>query len=147
LTNNKIKIKDIMGRPKRIEYENAFYHVMSHGNGRQWIYKSEEHLKIFIESLEKVVTKYKVKIHCFVLMRNYYHILLETPLGNLSDIMLMFNREFARMYNKLENRKGSVFKQRYKAILIEKEEYYLNVLRYISQNPIRPRLCSKIMTL
>jgi REP element-mobilizing transposase RayT len=80
-------------------------------------------------------------------MRNYYHILLETPLGNLSDIMLMFNREFARMYNKLENRKGSVFKQRYKAILIEKEEYYLNVLRYISQNPIRPRLCSKIMTL
>ena len=126
-----------MVRPLRIEYPGAMYHVMSHGNGFQWIYKSEENYYSFIELLQEITVKYNIKIHTFILMLNHYHLLLETPLGNLSKGMLYLNRELARKYNHFSKRKGSVLKSRYKAILIEKEKYYLNVFRYINQNPIR----------
>ena len=106
-----------MGRQLRIEYPDALYHVMSHGNGLQWIYQQPDHLNIFKYFIKDIVIKYKFKIHAIVLMQNHYHILLETPLGNLSKGMKKFNQEFAKMFNKLKGRKGSVFKDRYKAIL------------------------------
>ena len=129
-----------MGRQLRIEYPGALYHVMSHGNGLQWIYRQPAHLHIFKYFIKNIVLKYKFKIHAIVLMRNHYHILLETPLANLSRGMKQFNQEFAKMFNKLKYRKGSVFKDRYKAILIEKENYYWSVLKYICQNPLRKKL-------
>ena len=77
-------------------------------------------------------------------MRNHYHILIETPFGNLSKGMQYFNREFARRFNISLKRTGAVLKERYKSILIEKDEYYKNVFRYISQNPIRIGLTKNI---
>ena len=132
-----------MGRQLRIEYENALYHVMAHGNGFQWIYKNEEHIKLFKNLLKQIIQKYKVKIHAVVLMRNHYHILIETPYANLSKCMKKFNQDFARIFNYNSGRKGSVFRDRYKAILIEKEKYYFNVLRYICQNPVREKIVAK----
>lgn len=129
-----------MGRELRIQFPNAFYHVMAHGNGFQWIYKNNSHLEIFKEVLKNVVIKYHVKIHAVVLMRNHYHILIETPYPNLVQSIKALNHGFSYKFNKLLNRKGSVFKDRYKAILIEKESYYYSVLRYICQNPIRKNL-------
>lgn len=126
-----------MGRQLRIEYENAFYHVMSHGNGNQWIYKSDNDLLLFQQVLREVVDKYQVRIHTAVLMRNHYHILIETPQANLSRCIKRLNFRFARLLNASQNRTGSIFKDRYKAILIQKDTYYLNVLRYICQNPVR----------
>ncbi len=132
-----------MGRQIRIEYENALYHVMAHGNGFQWIYKNEEHIGLFKKILINIIRKYKVKIHAVVLMRNHYHILIETPHANLSKCMKKFNQDFARMFNNTTGRKGSVFRDRYKAILIEKESYFFNVLRYICQNPVRKKIVSR----
>jgi len=126
-----------MGRALRIEYPGALYHIMSHGNGNQWLYKSKKELDLFKKVVKDIVKKYKFKIHAIVIMRNHYHILLETPLPNLSLGMKKFNQEFAKLYNKSNQRRGSVFRDRYKAILIEKELYYWNVLRYIIQNPLR----------
>jgi len=77
-----------MARQLRIEYEGALYHVMSHGNGFQWIYKSYDNYSDYIDLLLEVQAKYKFIIHSYILMRNHYHILLETPLGNLSRGML-----------------------------------------------------------
>ena len=62
-----------MGRQIRIEYRGAFYHVMAHGNGFQWIYKTPAHLELFKAILQETVRKYKVRIHAVVLMRNHYH--------------------------------------------------------------------------
>ena len=101
-----------MGRQLRFEYPNAFYHVMSHGNGFQWIYKNKKHIEIFCEVLKSVVRKYKVKIHAVVIMRNHYHLLIETPLSNLSDSMKKLNRDFARIFNSSIGRKGSVIRGR-----------------------------------
>lgn len=133
-----------MSRQLRIEYPYAFYHVMSHGNGFQWIYKTEKNFIIFLKLLNNLTIKYQFVIHTFILMRNHYHLLLETPMGNLSQGMLYFNREFARIFNLFEKRKGSVFKQRYKSILIEKGVYYKRVYRYINQNSQRAGICQKI---
>ena len=132
-----------MARQIRIEYPGAYYHVMMHGNGFQWIYKNETHLKLFQEIIIEVVKKYKVKIHAVVLMRNHYHLLLETPEGNLNRCMRKLNRDFARLFNNNTNRKGSVFKGRYISILVEKEEYYHALLRYICQNPVRKGIVDK----
>lgn len=129
--------------PKRIEYPGAIYHVMAHGNGYQWIYKSKENIYDYISILNDVIIKYNFFIHCFVIMQNHYHMLIETPNGNLSMGMKKMNRDFAKATNLKLGRKGSIFKQRYKAILIDKENYYLNVLKYIYQNPIRIGLVSK----
>jgi len=126
-----------MALQKRIEYPGALYHVMTHGNGFQWIYKTEQNLIDFTSVLKDVIEKYHFLIHCFVIMKNHYHIMIETPEANLSEGMKKLNRDFARISNWELGRKGSLFKQRYKSILIEKENYYLNVLRCIYQNPTR----------
>ena len=133
-----------MTRAFRIEYPGALYHVMSHGTGLLWIYKDLKNFKNFIELLERVKLKYGFVFHTFILMRNHYHILLETPQGNLSRGMLYFNRELACAYNRHHNRSGAVLKSRYKAILIEKESYYKNVFRYINQNATRTNIADKV---
>ena len=132
-----------MGRQLRIEYTGALYHVMSHGNGFQWIYKEKAHLDLFKAVLIRSINKYGVKIHAVVLMRNHYHMLIETPEANLSRFMKRFNQEFARLFNIQAKRTGSIIRDRYKAILIEKEPYYLNVLRYIGQNPVRQSIVKR----
>ncbi len=132
-----------MSRELRIECPGAFYHVMAHGNGLQWIYKNNQNMRSFLKILADVKLKYNFLIHAFELMKNHYHILLETPKGNLCKGMLKLNSTFARLLNINLNRKGSIFKQRYKSILVEKESYYLNLIRYIYQNPVRAKIVEK----
>lgn len=126
-----------MSRPLRIEIKDGFYHVMAHGNGRQWIYSNPKHVKIFQDVLKQVVAKYHVHIHGAVLMRNHYHLLIDTPEANLTRAIQRLNTMYATRFNFLSKRKGSVFRPHYRAILIEKEEYYMRVVNYISQNPVR----------
>ncbi len=78
---------------------------MAHGTGLQWIYKSDIHIKIFKDVLIKTIIKYNLKIHAFNLMKNHYHMLVETPEANLSKAMKKFNSEFALIFNLTENRK------------------------------------------
>ena len=132
-----------MSRPLRIEFPDALYHVMSHGNGNKWIYKDETDMNNFIDSLVRIVEKYGFQIFGFTLMRNHYHILLKTPSGNLSRGMMQFNRELAVLINHRIKRKGSVFQHRYKAILVQEEEYFGNAYDYVTDNPIRAKICSE----
>ncbi len=131
-----------MSRPLRIEFPDALYHVMSHGNGNKWIYKDSTDMNNFINSLVRIVEKYGFQIFSFTLMRNHYHILVKTPLGNLSRGMMQFNRELAVLINQRTKRKGSVFQHRYKAILVQEEEYFGNAYDYVTDNPIRAKICS-----
>ncbi len=129
-----------MARDLRIEFPGAIYHVMVHGNGKQWLYKTSDDMKIFLQGLNKVVDKFKFKIYAFVLMRNHFHLLLETPVGQLSKGMMYLNQYIARELNKKMDRTGSVLRHRYKAILIEDDTYFLNVFKYIYKNPINENI-------
>lgn len=76
-----------MTRPLRIEYDNAYYHVMNRGRGRLWIFHDSRYYQAFLECLEQACRRFKVEIHAYCLMGNHYHLLIKTPKGNLSRTM------------------------------------------------------------
>lgn len=133
-----------MSRQLRIEYPGALYHVMSHGTGNLWLYKSEKDFQDYLDLLLDVKKKFKFEFHALILMRNHYHFLVETPFANLSKGMNYFNGQLAQHYNRRQMRQGAVFRTRYKAVLIEQEKYYRTVFCYIHQNALRANIVNKV---
>jgi len=126
-----------MARPLRIEYPGAFYHVTSRGNEKKDIFKTRRDREKFISYLQSSVERYGAQIHAYCLMTNHYHLLLETPRGNLSEIMQHINGAYTTYFNVKRKRTGHLFQGRYKAIVIEADEYALELSRYIHLNPVR----------
>lgn len=125
-----------MARPLRIEFSGAWYHVMNRGINRMKIYLNDEHKKMFLELLAEIVGLFQIKIHSYCLMDNHYHLLIETPHANLSKAMRHLNCIYTQRFNRSVKRDGALFRGRFKAILIEVENYLLTVSRYIHLNPI-----------
>lgn len=130
-----------MPRPLRIEYEDAWYHVMNRGSNFQHIYFTDEHRYIFLNLLNDISRKFHVEIHGYCLMTNHYHLLIRTPLPNLGRAMRYLDGVYTQRFNRLEKRDGSLFRGRYKAILIDEENYLLEASRYIHLNPVTARIC------
>lgn len=128
-----------MARPLRIEYDGAVYHVTSRGNERKSIYKDDEDRTLFLDILADTNRKFNWLCHAYCLMNNHYHLIIETPDGNLSKGMRQLNGVYTQAYNRMYQRAGHVFQGRYKAILIEKESHLLEVCRYVVLNPVRAR--------
>jgi putative transposase len=125
-----------MPRPLRIEFENAWYHVMNRGASHQPIYQIKKHRYLFLEILAEANELFGIEIHGYCLMDNHYHLLIKTPRGNLSRAMQHINGIYTQRYNRLIKKDGPLFRGRYKAILIEKNDYLLQVSRYIHLNPV-----------
>ena len=132
-----------MARQLRLEYEGAFYHVTARGNERRKIYFSEYDYQKFREYLGTAQDKYGYKLHCYVLMTNHYHILIETPNGNISKVMHYINGAYTNYVNRKRNRSGHLFQGRYKAILVDQDSYLLELSRYIHMNPVRANIVNK----
>ncbi len=126
-----------MVRALRIEYPGAFYHVISRGERRDNIFYDDGDRLKFLEKLGETVQKFSLKIHCYVLMNNHFHLLLETPEGNLSTAMHFFNTSYSNWFKSKHQIIGSIFQGRYKSILVEKELYLLMLSAYIHLNPVR----------
>jgi len=126
-----------MARPLRIEFPGAFYHVTSRGNERKAIFRSQRDREKFISYLESAIVRYGAIIHVYCLMDNHYHLLVETPSGNLSQIMQHINGAYTTYFNVKRQRSGHLFQGRYKAILIDVDEYAKELSRYIHLNPVR----------
>ncbi len=129
-----------MGRPLRIEYPGAFYHVTSRGNERRAIFLSQKNYKRMIGYLESATERYGAQIHCCCLMSNHYHLLLETPRGNLRQILHHLNTGYTNYFNAKTGRVGHLFQGRYRAILVDKDHYPLELSRYIHLNPVRAHM-------
>ena len=132
-----------MARPLRIEYPGAFYHITSRGNEQNNIFKNDRDYERFLTYIETSVQRYRAIIHAYCLMNNHYHLLLETPMGNLSQIMRHINGAYTTYYNTKRQRAGHLFQGRYKAILIEADEYAEELSRYIHLNPVRAGIVEK----
>lgn len=128
-----------MARPLRIEYDGALYHVTSRGNERKNIFKDDTDRNIFLDTLHKVTQRYNWLCHAYCLMNNHYHLVTETPDGNLSKGMRQLNGVYTQLFNKRHKRVGHIFQGRYKAILIQKESHLLEVSRYVVLNPVRAK--------
>jgi len=125
-----------MPRKPRLEYENAFYHVINRGRRREMIFHDDKYYQMFINLLKDVYERFGCIIHCYCLMGNHYHLLLETPQANLSRIMRHINGVYTQAYNRFKNTDGSLFKGRFKSILVDKNAYVMQLSRYIHRNPI-----------
>lgn len=126
-----------MSRPLRLEFSGALYHVTARGDRREDIYDDDEDREAFLAVLENVANRFNWLIHAYCLMSNHYHLLIETPDGNLSKGMRQLNGVYTQYSNRSHQRVGHLFQGRYKGILVEKESYLLEVARYIVLNPVR----------
>ena len=126
-----------MARPLRIEFPGAYYHITSRGNERKAIFKNMGDRESFLSYLKLAYLRYGAVIHVFCLMNNHYHLLLETPKGNLSQIMRYINGAYSTYFNVKHKRTGHLFQGRYKAILVDADEYAGELSRYIHLNPVR----------
>jgi REP element-mobilizing transposase RayT len=132
-----------MARPLRIEYPNAVYHVTSRGNARNRIFVSDQDRENFLFVLNSVVKKYNWLCHAYCLMDNHYHLMIETPDANLSRGMRQLNGVYTQKYNWWHSKTGHIFQGRYKSILVEKENYLLELCRYVVLNPVRANMVEK----
>lgn len=131
-----------MTRPLRVEYPDAFYHVVNRGNYQEKIYLNDRDREKFLEYLEKAAGRYSIIVHSYCLMGNHYHLLIQTPEPNLSMTMQWINVSYATYFNRKRDRHGHLFQGRFKAILIDADEYLKHLSRYIHLNPVRAKMVS-----
>ena len=129
-----------MARPLRVEYPGAYYHVINRGNNQEKIFKNDRDKEKFLEYLAKANQRFSIIIHTYCLMSNHFHLLVETPDPNLSMAMQWINVSYATYFNRKRGRHGHLFQGRFKAILIDADEYLKHLSRYIHLNPVRAKM-------
>lgn len=132
-----------MSRPLRIEFEGATYHITSRGNAKQFIFLDNNDKEEFLEVLYLVVERFNWLCHTYCLMDNHYHLIIETPEGNLSRGMRWLNGVYTQKFNLKHKRVGHLFQGRYKSILVDKDSYLLTLSRYVVLNPVRAGLVKR----
>ena len=129
-----------MARPLRIEFAGALYHVTARGNARSAIYTHNEERIKYLELLANACKRFDWYCHAYCQMTNHYHLLIETNAPTLSKGMKYLNGTYTQYFNRRNKRVGHLFQGRYKAILVQKENYLLELSRYIVLNPVRAHM-------
>ncbi len=131
-----------MARPLRISFEGAWYHVMNRGAAKKNIFHSDIERHIFLDLLERIHCRYKIEIHSYCLMDNHYHLLVRTPLPNISHAIKYLDGVYAQKFNFINNIDGPLFRGRFKTKLVDDDEYLTHLTRYIHLNPIEASMCN-----
>jgi putative transposase len=126
-----------MARPLRLEFPGALYHLTARGNARQTIFQDDTDRQTFLDILGRVIERYGWSCRAYCLMGNHYHLLLETPDARLSAGMQYLNGVYTQAFNRRHSQVGHLLQGRFKAILVEKDAYLLELARYIVLNPVR----------
>ena len=132
-----------MARPLRIEYPGAVYHITTRGNAYQDIFLDDADRERSLEILGQTIERFNWLCHAYCLMTNHYHLLIETVDPTLSRGMRQLNGVYTQAFNRRHEQVGHLFQGRYKAILVEKEAYLLELARYIVLNPVRAKMVKK----
>jgi len=135
-----------MARPLRIEYPGAVYHVMNRGGARQKIFLGKQDYEAFLETVGEMHDGWGVEFFAYCLMGNHYHACLRTPEGNLSRVMRHLDGLYTQRFNRMHCRDGALFRGRYKAIVVDKDAYLAQVVRYIHLNPLEAGLVREPQT-
>lgn len=129
-----------MARINRVHYSGAFYHAILKGNNGSDIFTDDFDRLLMEDLLSKAINKFGSKIHAFCFMTNHIHLLIEVGEISLGVVMHDVARKYARDFNRRFDRKGHLFQERYKSILVSKEDYFIEVCRYIHLNPVRANM-------
>src|SRR5512139_1965070 len=123
-----------MSRPLRIEYLDAWYHVLNRGSRRESIFREERDYKNFLRTVEEASECWDLRVAAYCLMPNHYHLLVQTPRGNLSRCMRHIDGIYTQRFNRLHGHDGPLFRGRYKALLIDADRYLLALVQYVHRN-------------
>jgi putative transposase len=116
-------------------------HVIQRGNNRQACFFQASDYAVYLSKLKESAEKFNVKIHCFVLMTNHVHLLLQaSEIDGISNVMQSLGRYFVRYINTSYNRTGTLWEGRFKSSLVNCDEYLLQVYQYIELNPVRAKM-------
>lgn len=129
----------VSGRKLRLEFPGACYHVINRGNNQRDIFRSARAKAAFERCLFAACERSDWVLHAFVIMRNHFHLAVETPAGNLIAGMHWLQGTFANRFNRFRGESGYLFQGRYKALLVEDGDYLETVCHYIHLNPVRAR--------
>ena len=132
-----------MARPTRYEYPGGVYYIRCRGKGFEPIFREEGDRLNFLDILAETVFRFKWLCHSYCLLDDHYHLILETPQGNLSRGMRQINGLYTQMFNRKYRRRGSLFGDRFKSIIFEKTRYLLPLNRHMVLNPVRTGLSSR----
>ncbi len=133
-----------MARPLRLELSGGVFHVTSRGDGREDIYLSDADRAAWLVVFAEVCERFNWVCHAWCLMSNHYHILIETPEANLAQGMRQLNGVYTQRFNRAHDRVGHVFQGRYKAIMVERDSYLLELARYVVLNPLRAKMVKRL---
>lgn len=130
-----------MARALRVEYPGAIYHVTgrmvgSWRNERLRLFRDAKDFQRFLDRLGAAVEEHNVRLYLFCLMTNHFHLMLETPEGNLSRFMQKLTTAYAVYFNLRHRRHGHLFDGRFKAKVVEGDDYLLKLSRYVHLNPV-----------
>ena len=126
-----------MSRPLRIEFPGAWYHVMNRGRRSEPIFIDKEDYSQFLGLLIEISEIWNTNIAAYGLMSNHYHVLLQTPDGNISRCMRHLNGLYTQQFNRRHGFDGPLFRGRYKSILVCNDSHLLQLVRYIHKNPVK----------
>jgi len=133
-----------MSRPLRIQYPGAWYHVMNRGRRGEAVFSEARDYTAFIELIKEAVEMWKVRVAAYCLLSNHYHLLIQTPEGNLSRCMRHLNGVYTQSFNRSYHCDGPLFRGRYKSILVDADSYLLELVRYIHRNPVEAGMVDEL---
>jgi len=127
-----------MPRGPRIAFENAFFHVYNRGVAKQKIFLEDSDYRYFLKRVLALKTKklYDHEIYAYVLMPNHFHILIQTKKTPIAKVMTSLLTSYSMYFNKKYKRVGTLFQNRFKSKLCDKDSYFLGASRYIHLNPL-----------
>ena len=133
-----------MPRSPRNYLNTSFFHVMSQGINKEFIFNNAVDIKFYIKNMYEIKDKYHIEIIAYCIMNNHTHLLIKTNIiKNLSQYMHCLNTKYGLYYNKKYNRVGYVFRDRYKAEGIYSEKQLYHCIKYIFNNPVKAGICNK----
>jgi putative transposase len=133
-----------MSRPLRLEFCGALYHVTSRGDRKDLVFRDDSDRLAWLSMLGTVCKQFNFVVHSFCQMTNHYHLVIETIDGNLARGMRQLNGVYSQYFNRRHGLVGHVVQGRYKAILVQKESYLLELARYVVLNPIRAGMVASL---
>ena len=133
-----------MSRPLRLEFPDALYHITSRGDRREDIYEDDGDRVEYLNTLASVISQFNWVCYAYCLMSNHYHLLIQTPDGNLSKGMRQLNGVYTQYYNRRHRKIGHLYQGRYKAILVDQDSYLLELSRYIVLNPVKAGMVKQV---
>ena len=129
-----------MPRPTRLQYPGALYHVTARGVQQDAIFLDDDDRRALLKYVARALEEGRARAFAYCLMGNHYHLVLQTSLPNLSTLMQRINSGFCQSVNRRHDRSGHLLEARFKAVVVDRDNYLLEVCRYVDLNPVRAGL-------